>query len=99
MTTNAIYQAGRGLDPAEIADIVGAVSGRAVEQKLRQVGISMRRHRYKEGRTLPVHVSRLMGARLYMAARKRGITTADIAERILRLICEDRLIDGVLDDQ
>ncbi len=97
MTTKAIYLCGSGLDIAEIADIIGVTRG-AVKKKMSRLGVSLRRHRYTDGRIIPIHVSRLMGARLYVAARKREITTAVIAERIMRVVCEDRLIDGVLDD-
>ena len=96
-TTKAIYLAGKGLDLAEIGDIIGVSRG-SVKKKLYRLGVSIRRDRYTDGRIIPIHVSRLMGARLYGAARKRGITTIEVAERILRHVCEDRLIDGVLDD-
>ena len=97
--TQAIYQAGRGLDPAEIADYIGICSGDAVRVKLQRLGISLRNQaKYRHGRTVPVHLPRYAASRIYLAARQRSLTTPELINRILRVVCQDRLIDPVLDD-
>ncbi len=97
--TQAIYQAGRGLCTEEIADCIGICSGEAVRVKLQRLGVSLRNQaKYRQGRTIPVHLPRQAAARIYMAARKRNLTSADLVDRILKMVCQDRLIDPVLDD-
>ncbi len=97
--TQAIYQAGRGLCTEEIADCIGICSGEAVRVKLQRLGVSLRNQaKYRHGRTIPVHLPRQAAARIYMAARKRNLTSADLVDRILKMVCQDRLIDPVLDD-
>lgn len=97
--TQAIYLAGRGLDPTEIADYIGICSGDAVRVKLQRLGVSLRNQaKYRQGRTVPVHLPRYAASRIYQAARQRGITTAKLIDRILLVVCQDRLIDPVLDD-
>lgn len=97
--TQAIYLAGRGLDPTEIADYIGICSGDAVRVKLQRLGVSLRNQaKYRHGRTVPVHLPRQAASRIYMAARKRNLTSADLIDRILKMVCQDKLIDPVLDD-
>ena len=97
--TQAIYQAGRGLCTEEIADCIGICSGEAVRVKLQRLGVSLRNQaKYRQGRTVPVHLPRYAASRIYQAARQRGITTAKLIDRILLVVCQDRLIDPVLDD-
>jgi hypothetical protein len=95
----AIYMAGRGLDPVEIADYIGICSGDAVRVKLQRLGVSLRNQaKYRNGRIVPVHLPRYAASRIYLAARQRGITTAELIDRLLKMVCQDRLIDPVLDD-
>jgi len=95
----AIYLAGRGLDTEEIADYIGICSGDAVRVKLQRLGVSLRNQaKYRHGRTVPVHLPRVAACRIYLAARQRGVTTAELIDRILQVVCQDRLIDPVLDD-
>ena len=97
--TRAIYLAGRGLDTVEIADCIGICSGDAVRVKLQRLGISLRNQtKYRHGRTVPVHLPRSAAYRVYQAARQRGVTTAELIDLILRVVCQDKLIDPVLDD-
>ncbi len=97
--TQAIYLAGRGLDTEEIADYIGICSGDAVRVKLQRLGISLRNQaKYRHGRTVPVHLPRYAASRIYQAARQRSLTTPELINRILRVVCQDRLIDPVLDD-
>ena len=97
--TQAIYLAGRGLDTEEIAERIGICSGDAVRVKLQRLGISLRNQaKYRHGRTVPVHLPRSAACRIYQAARQRSLTTPELIDRILRVVCQDRLIDPVLDD-
>jgi hypothetical protein len=97
--TQAIYLAGRGLGTEEIADCIGIRSGDAVRVKLQRLGVSLRNQvKYRHGRTVPVHLPRYAASRIYLAARQRGLTTAELIDRILKMVCQDRLIDPVLDD-